>query len=156
MLIVGVDPGISGSIAFLNEKLQFLAAVPMPVMAYGKHQQVNGAAVAKIFKFWSGKADSVMVYMEQPQPIKGQGITSSCNFMMGFGVLQGVLAALGIPYKLVRPQEWKKQAGLIRQPKDMSRTLAQKLYPEVSLSKKKDIHKAEAILIAVYGEKKGE
>lgn len=152
----GIDPGLGGALAFVTDDLKCLAVIDMPVMAYGKKQQVNGAAVSKIFKSWSGKSGDIMVYLEQAQVIghkdgRHQGITSTANFLMGWGKIQGVLDTLEIPYKLVRPQEWKKRAGLLRQPKDMSRTLAQQLYPDVSLARKKDIGRAESLLIAHFG-----
>ena len=81
----------------------------------------------------------------------GQGVSSMFGFGVSYGILQGVIASLGIPSVLVTPQRWKKAAGLMGKPKDYARTLAQRLYPAAELSRKKDIGRADAILIARYG-----
>ena len=81
----------------------------------------------------------------------GQGVSSMFNFGMGYGAIQGVLAGLCVPLHLVTPQKWKKHQGLIGKDKDCARTLAQQLYPEASLARKKDIGRADAILIGDYG-----
>jgi crossover junction endodeoxyribonuclease RuvC len=80
------------------------------------------------------------------------------SFGCSFGVILGVLAALSIPLVLVRPQAWKKRAGLPgkRENKDAARTLAQQLYPLAELGRKKDIGRADAILIARFGAKESE
>src|SRR5690606_2041087 len=90
-------------------------------------------------------------YVEKVGAMPGQGVSSMFNFGMGVGVLQGVLAACGIPYFLVTPQSWKKRASLSGKDKDMARTMAQQLYPSASLGRKKDIGRADAMLIARYG-----
>ena len=52
----------------------------------------------------------------------------------------------------VRPAKWKKHFELINSSKDASRTKAIEMYPSISqqLSKKKDVNKSDAILIARY------
>jgi crossover junction endodeoxyribonuclease RuvC len=75
------------------------------------------------------------------------------NYSLGHssGIIMGVLSALGFSYELVRPQEWKKEFGLLKMQKDASRTVAQNLFPSVNLSLKKDEGRAEALLIAEWG-----
>ena len=85
----------------------------------------------------------------------GQGVASMFNFGMGYGIIQGVVSALGIPYELVTPQSWKKRAGLIGKDKDNARTMAQQLYPDAPLGRKKDIGRADALLIARFGNRIG-
>jgi crossover junction endodeoxyribonuclease RuvC len=75
------------------------------------------------------------------------------SFGVSYGVVQGVLASLFIPYILVRPAEWKKRAGLIGAEKDKARTIAQQLYPQAELARKRDVGRADAILIARHGAK---
>ena len=52
----------------------------------------------------------------------------------------------------VRPAKWKKYFNLIKTEKEASRTKAIEIFPQISgkLSKKKDVNKADAILIASF------
>lgn len=151
---IGIDPGLSGAVALLdgNDKIDDL--IDMPVMAStGKRQQVNGAELAKIIKLWQQDSEPITAYVEQVSAMPGQGVSSMFSFGKGCGVVEGVMAALGVPVVYVSPGAWKRRAGLIGKPKDMSRTLAQRLYPLAELGRKKDIGRAESILIAKYGAK---
>lgn len=148
-MFIGIDPGNTGALAALYPS-GTVEVHDMPTMANGKKQQVNAAAVAEILSEWSRRGSLVVV--EKVAAMPGQGVTSMFNFGMGYGVIQGVVAATGLPMRLVTPQSWKKPFGLIGKDKDMARTIAQQLYPNESLSRKKDIGRADAILIATYGQ----
>ena len=82
----------------------------------------------------------------------GQGVTSMFNFGQTFGAIKGVCAALELPIFFVRPSKWKKHFELINSSKDSSRTKVIEMYPSLSnqLSKKKDVNKSDAILIARF------
>ena len=144
---IGIDPGVSGALALLDDNNKLIEVVDMPVMPFGKtKRQVNAAELGKILP-----TKAVVAYLEQVSAFPGQGVTAMFNFGMSYGVIQGVLGALQIPVVFVTPQAWKKRAGLIGKNKDYARTLAQQLYPKANLSYKKNIGRAEAILIARYG-----
>jgi len=148
-MFAGIDPGVTGAIAFLNDDLSLIEVLDMPTMLLtGKKQQVNAAALANILRDWGNGATA---YLERVSAMPGQGVASMFNFGMGFGIIKGVLGALQIPMVLVSPVTWKKRAGLQGKEKDASRTLAQQLYPAAPLGRKKDIGRADAILIARYG-----
>lgn len=149
-MIIGIDPGNTGAIAFLDDD-GLINVEDMPLMANGKKKQVNAAELSKIISGMS-VMEQPHAYVEKVGAMPGQGVSSMFNFGMGYGVIQGVLAALEIPYTLVTPQRWKKAAGLIGKEKDNARTLAQQLYAEAPLGRKKDIGRADAILIARFGE----
>lgn len=149
---IGIDPGNTGAIALLNEHYELVSVWDMPLMANGKKQQVNASELAKILEYpGATRSGDLEAIVEKVGAMPGQGVSSMFNFGMGFGVIQGVLAARRIPYRLVAPPKWKKAAGLTGKDKDMARTLAQQLYPEAPLGRKKDIGRADAILIARYG-----
>ena len=154
---IGIDPGITGALALLEMvpdpgKSKVMAVLPMPVLPLGKHQQPNCDKLAEILVGWSHQAKiEPIVFLEEVHAMPGQGSVSMFNFGMGYGMVQGVLCATGLSYVLVRPQAWKKRAGLLNTEKDMARTRAQQLCPGTDLSLKKDIGKADAILIASYG-----
>ena len=154
MLIIGIDPGISGSICFLKDG-RILEVIEMPVMTEGKKnkKQVNGAQIYNEFlKRINKKEDEIRVVIEQVSAMPGQGVTSMFNFGQSFGILKGICSAMQLPMFFVRPAKWKKYFNLINSQKDASRTRAIEIFPYFStqLSKKKDSNKADAILIASF------
>ena len=155
MLIIGIDPGISGSICFFEDG-KILEVIEMPVMTEGKRnkKQVNGAQIYNEFlkRINKKKDDEVRVVIEQVSAMPGQGVTSMFNFGQSFGILKGICSAMQLPMFFVRPAKWKKYFNLINSQKDASRTRAIEIFPYFStqLSKKKDSNKADAILIASF------
>ena len=154
MLIIGIDPGISGSICFFKDG-RILEVIEMPVMTEGKKnkKQVNGAQIYNEFlKRINEKEDEIRVVIEQVSAMPGQGVTSMFNFGQSFGILKGICSAMQLPMFFVRPAKWKKYFNLINSQKDASRTRAIEIFPYFStqLSKKKDSNKADAILIASF------
>ena len=154
MLIIGIDPGISGSICFF-EKGRILDVIEMPVMTDGKKnkRQVNGAQIYnEILKRIDISKNEIRVVIEQVSAMPGQGVTSMFNFGQSFGILKGICSAMQLPMFFVRPAKWKKYFNLINSQKDASRTKAIEIFPYFSaqLSKKKDSNKADAILIASF------
>ena len=153
MRIIGIDPGLSGAIAVLEEK-KILGIFDMPVMAEGKKnkRQLNSAQLVNIIKEYIEKDIEITVVVEQVNAMPGQGVTSMFNFGQTFGAIKGVCAALNLPIFFVRPSKWKKHFELINSSKDASRTKVIEMYPSIAnqLKKKKDLNKSDAILIARY------
>ena len=154
MLIIGIDPGISGSICFFKDG-RILEVIEMPVMTEGKKnkKQVNGAQIYNEFlKRINKKEDEIRVVIAQVSAMPGQGVTSMFNFGQSYGILKGICSAMQLPMFFVRPAKWKKYFNLINSQKDASRTRAIEIFPYFStqLSKKKDSNKADAILIASF------
>ena len=155
MLIIGIDPGISGSICFLDNG-KILDVIEMPIMADGKKnkKQVNGSQVyneiSKRIKQFEKK--QIRVVIEHVSAMPGQGVTSMFNFGQSFGILKGICTAMQLPMYFVRPAKWKKYFNLLNSEKDASRTRAIEIFPYFSsqLSRKKDSNKADAILIASF------
>jgi crossover junction endodeoxyribonuclease RuvC len=155
MLIIGIDPGISGSICFFKDG-KIIDVVEMPTMTEGKKnkKQVNGSQIFNEISARIKKLDNkdVKVVVEQVSAMPGQGVTSMFNFGQSFGILKGICSAMQLPIYFVRPAKWKKYFNLINSEKDASRTRAIEIFPYFSshLSKKKDSNKADAILIASF------
>ncbi len=155
MLIIGIDPGISGSICFFqNGKIEDV--LEMPTMSEGKKnkRQVNGPQIFyEINRRINGiNKKDIKVVIEQVSAMPGQGVTSMFNFGQSFGILKGICSAMQLSVYYVRPAKWKKYFNLINSEKDASRTRAIEIFPYFSsqLSKKKDNNKADAILIASF------
>lgn len=153
MLIIGIDPGISGSICFFEDG-KIIEVIEMPVMTDGKKnkKQVNGAQIYNEFSKRINNNDDIRVVIEQVSAMPGQGVTSMFNFGQSYGILKGICSAMQLPMFFVRPAKWKKYFNLINSQKDASRTRAIEIFPYFStqLSKKKDSNKADAILIASF------
>ena len=152
MKIIGIDPGLSGGIAILDD-LKVFDIFDMPVMSEGKKNknQLNSAHLVNIIKKHIIPEDTYVI-VEQVSAMPGQGVTSMFNFGQTFGSIKGICAALNLPIFYVRPAKWKKHFELINSSKDASRTKVIEMYPSIStrLSRKKDVNKADAILIARY------
>ncbi len=155
MLVIGIDPGISGSICFFQDG-KINDVVEMPTMTEGKKnkKQVNGSQIFNEISHRIKKIDKkdIRVVIEQVSAMPGQGVTSMFNFGQSFGILKGICSAMQLPIYFVRPAKWKKYFNLINSEKDASRTRAIEIFPYFSsqLSRKKDSNKADAILIASF------
>ena len=155
MMIIGIDPGISGSICFFQDGI-IKDVIEMPTMTDGKKnkRQVNGAQIFNEISERIDKFDkkNIKVVIEQVSAMPGQGVTSMFNFGQSFGILKGICTAMQLPMYFVRPAKWKKYFGLIKTEKDASRTKVIEIFPYISseLSRKKDSNKADAVLIASF------
>ncbi len=155
MLIIGIDPGISGAICFF-ENGEVKDIIDMPVMADGKKnkKQINGSQIYnEIFSRTKNhlKKD-IHVVIEQVSAMPGQGVTSMFNFGQSFGVVKGICSAMQLSMYFVRPMRWKKYFNLLKTEKEASRSKAIEIFPYISskLLRKKDSNKADAILISSY------
>ena len=142
--ICGIDPGMSGAVAFYFLKEQAINSYDMPKVA----KSVDAAALCSLLEIMQPD----IAVLEQVASRPGQSAPAMFNFGVGFGVIQGVLSARGIPTHLVSPQRWKRHFRLDSD-KEKSRELALRLWPARSdlFSLKKHEGRAEAALIARYG-----
>ena len=155
MLIIGIDPGITGAICFF-ENGEIKDIIEMPSMAEGKKnkRQINGPQIVNEIqkRIENIPKKNIFVVVEHVSAMPGQGVTSMFNFGQSFGVIKGICSALKLPIYFVRPVKWKKYFNLIKTDKEASRSKAIQIFPYLSskLSKKKDNNKADAILIASF------
>ena len=146
MLIIGIDPGISGSICFFEDG-KILDVVEMPTMTEGKKnkRQVNGSQIYNEISKRIKQIDKkdIKVIIEQVSAMPGQGVTSMFNFGQSYGILKGMCSAMQLSMYFVRPAKWKKYFNLINSEKDASRTKAIEIFPYFSsnLAKKKTLIK---------------
>ena len=91
MLIIGIDPGLSGAICFLKDG-KILDVVEMPTMTEGKKnkKQVNGSQIYNEVSNRVKEIDKkdIKVIIEQVSAMPGQGVTSMFNFGQSFGILK--------------------------------------------------------------------
>lgn len=152
-MIFGIDPGVSGAIVALNNDGSMHRHIVMPVLKTDtdKRSRIDGAVIADFFREYAGQRNTATV--EHVGPMPTDGATNAFTFGHGAGVIEGVLQALEIPYTKVRPQAWKKGAGLTGKDKDASRLSAMKLYPGLRVLdlKGKGQAVADAIFVARFG-----
>jgi crossover junction endodeoxyribonuclease RuvC len=156
MIIIGIDPGLSGGLAALVDGLPML--LPMPV-ADG---EIDGNAVRLWLdeRRWAG--GKAMVFLEKVHSMPKQGVASTFTFAAGWGLIRGILTGLCIPYQLVTPQAWQKEllAGLDRtDTKAAAYLFASRLWPTVDWRASDRCRKphsgiVDAACIAEYGRRK--
>lgn len=142
--VMGVDPGCSGAVAFFfPEHRSRVAVYDMPVIG----KEINAAELSALMLQY--KPDVAIVEAVHAMP--RQGVSSSFNFGMAYGMARGVISALNVPTHLVSPTKWKKHYNLTSD-KEKSRKLAILMWPSTNLfNRKKDDGRAEAALLALYG-----
>lgn len=150
---LGIDPGISGAIAVLDENEDIVQIFDMPTLEVitgkSKKQRVNPQSIVSELKLF--KDQRIEGLIEQVNAMPNQGVTSMFSFGRSLGILEGVLAGLDIPYNLVTPTVWKKRMG-VNSSKDGARELAMRTWSSKSelFKRKKDDGRAEAALLALY------
>ena len=150
---IGIDPGLGGALGFIAHDLpESPWVVDMPVIEHGGgfvKRAVDLPELARELKLLQVIGDPYAT-MEKVHAFPGQGSSSMFSLGMSFWGVAGALAALGIPLRLVEPREWKGAYGLDKD-KAKSVELANKMFPSIKLTRKKDHGRAEALLIAAYG-----
>jgi crossover junction endodeoxyribonuclease RuvC len=154
MIILGIDPGLSGALALYNTSDQTVEVFDMPVLELVRNgktkREVSAQALANLLAGTTIKA----AFVERVNAMPGQGVTSVFSFGRSTGIVEGILAAYDIPTTLVTPQAWQKAVGQ-RAGKDGGRERAMQLFPAQAdlFQRKKDDGRSDAALIAYYGAK---
>ena len=150
-MILAVDPGASGALAFLDlaaGKLEILDMPTVEVKRGAKNKtEISPQMLAALIR---GRAPLVAV-LERVGAMPGQGTASMFQFGRGVGMLEGTLAALQIPTEYVAPLVWQKAVGS-RDGKDGNRQRAVELFPAYAglFARKKDNGRADAALMAYW------
>jgi hypothetical protein len=152
MLVVGIDPGLSGALAFYNTLDGALQTFDMPVHLLtrgGKaKREIDVHSLATLLR-----ADKVgHCFLEKVSSMPGQGSSSVFAFGKSVGIIIGILGTIGIPMTEVAPVTWKKRLQ-VPAAKAGARARASWLFPEAAdqWSLVKHDGRAEAALIALWG-----
>ena len=154
MIYIGVDPGKNGGIAVIGYKNK-QEQNKRKIDVYVYQDDILIKLVKDLAYFRNVLKEDSICYLEQVHAMPKQGVSSTFNFGMNFGFIQGVLKAYAIPYELVTPQKWKKEFSCTSD-KNTSIEVCKRLFPNVNLKatdrcKKDHDGIAEALLIAEYG-----
>jgi crossover junction endodeoxyribonuclease RuvC len=155
-VIIGIDPGLSGALAVLTpeDTLETLWDTPTLTLRTrrGTRQEYDVPGMAGLLRPYRDAQTHVVI--EEAQAMPGQGTRSMFTIGLGMGVWLGILATLGLTHTRVRPSVWKKALGLGKD-KEASRLRAMQLYPGADLRRRKDHGRAEALLLAFWGQRQG-
>lgn len=140
MIYIGIDPGLSGGIAALNQNGEVTDCLKMP--------ETDADVLAALRSILGGEtSEGRRAVLEKVHAMPKQGVTSVFTFGKGYGALRMALAALEIPYDEVAPQRWQKALGcLTKGDKNVSKAKAQQLFPQVKVTHAV----ADALLLSEY------
>jgi crossover junction endodeoxyribonuclease RuvC len=154
MIIIGIDPGLYGAIAFLDTRGKGILRIEdMPLIEVKKKNRTEKMVSLRLLLCACPINETV--WLEEPSAMPGQGVSSTFKFGRLVGQIEGILAANGNVTNLVSPRVWKEAMGLGRD-KDLSRAMATQLWPDRAeeFKRKKDDGRAEACLLAEYGRRR--
>lgn len=142
--IMGIDPGVSGAVAFyFPDQRAGISAYDVPIVG----KEINASALHDLIHQYAPDLAVIEIVHSMPK----QGVASSFNFGMSYGIAKGVVGSLHIPTINVAPTKWKKHFGLTAD-KEQARALAISTWPfSEHFRRKKDNGRAEAALLALYG-----
>ena len=145
-MILGIDPGISGAIAWVADTGHLIRVADMPTIEVNGKKKVSPQQLVAMLE----EHDDLikMVAIEDVGAMPGQGVTSMFGFGYSAGILAGVCAGLKLPVALYRPAVWKRAAG-VPADKGAARQMAQRFWPGCrDFDRAKDDGRAEAALLA--------
>ena len=146
MIYLGIDAGsVNGALGAINHNGEYVDSFMI------EHKDKHICALvfkSRILSIVDPK-EGAQICMEQVHAMPKQGISSTWNFARAVGVISAVCELTNYPFHLVSPQKWKKHFNLTAD-KNEALDLARKLFPKAPLKLKKDINRAEALLIAEY------
>lgn len=142
MIVVGIDPGLTGAAAKLVDG-ELIDVFDMP----NYDGRVDARELSLRLREWG---TPYMVVIEDVHSMPGQGVSSTFKFGRSVGAIEGVIGALSYPHTRLTPQRWKQKMGLVGKDKDASRGMARELWPIYAdqFARKKDDGRADAALIA--------
>jgi crossover junction endodeoxyribonuclease RuvC len=153
VILAGLDPGLQGAFAFIDGDGAVIGIGDLPTHIVGK---ANGKLRIELdlhgFCNVLRECKPDQVTIEQVGPMPKQGISSTARFTYACGAVYGAVVAMGIPVSFVTPQRWQQHHRIRKGPDDAVHKVLQ-LYPALheSLKRKKDHHRADAVLIALHG-----
>ena len=144
MINIGIDPGKRGGYSWIWGSTV-------------RSHPWDDVFFVQDMKCLAATGETCVAAVEKVGAMPGQGTVSMFSFGQSFGFILGVLTALGIPFQLVPPREWKKAFGL-NSSKTKSIEVCHRLFPEIDLKRTDRCRTesdgiAEAALIALYAKR---
>jgi len=148
-MILAIDPGASGALAFFNPEAGTLEIIDTPVVEVKRGQKLKKEISPQMLSAIIRSRKPQIAILELVSARPGQGVSSMFQFGRGVGMYEGALAALEIPVTYITPLGWQKAVNA-RSGKDGNRQRAAEIYPAYAhlFSRKKDDGRADAALMA--------
>jgi crossover junction endodeoxyribonuclease RuvC len=155
-IFIGIDPGLHGAVTAVDGKFQVLGLEDTPVFSVGGKLAYNIPEMAALLRRFALMGEPLAV-LEQAQAMPGQGVSSTFSTGYGLGLWSGILGALEIPYRAVRPSVWTRKIldGAPGQGKARVIAFASKMFPAAELipegCRKPRDGRADALALACWG-----
>lgn len=152
-LVLGVDPGALGGLAWVDELGDLIAIEDTPIVSMRSGRTMKNRIAVQAFAALVPSRRPAHAVIERVGSMPGQGVSSTFAFGFGAGLLEGALAGMLIPITAVVPQVWKREMKLASSDKNLSRQRAMQLWPASAslFSRVKDDGRAESALLALWG-----
>jgi Holliday junction resolvasome RuvABC endonuclease subunit len=155
---IGIDPGLTGALVCLDGAGYIRRMTVMPTVKIGKGNKLDAKAISSWIKKCFTEEMVRMVAIEEQRAMHKQGVTSTFTTGRGYGIIEGIVSALELPYEIVRPIDWQKvmfRGSPKGKGKALSKSIAQQLFPNETFKKSdrcKNLHDGltDAVLIAEY------
>ncbi len=156
MIIVGIDPGLTGAVAAVDSAgrctVEDMPTVDLPGAGLVR-RRVDGLALARMLRNMVPAGHACLVVIEDVQAMGGSAVQTMGSMMRSVGSTEAAVEILRMPIKRALPRTWKKFYGLASEKADSLR-IARELYPTAPLKLAKHHNRAEALLLAHYGQAK--
>jgi crossover junction endodeoxyribonuclease RuvC len=154
---IGIDPGITGAIGAIRGD-ELVGVMDLRTMESGRCKWIDADDLIRVLREFRGSGPA-RVYVEHTHAMPGNGAQAANSQGLTLGSILAVLQVCAIPFELVSPARWKRYHGLIHPPgttdgvrKSASLSRARQLYPAAELELVKHHNRAEALLIADFGQ----
>lgn len=146
-MILAIDPGKTGALAWISSDGHLIEVIDMPVIEVRGKARISASSLADEIEFRGDRRPSLIV-IEGVGAMPGQGVSSMFNFGYGAGLIEGVAAGLRVPVSIVQASQWKRKAG-VPADKGAARQMASRLWPGAAdkFKRVKDDGRADAALL---------
>lgn len=163
-MIIAIDPGLSGAICLMDKDKTVLFHEPMPLIG----EELDLKSLSSIFMELKTNFHIQLVILERAGCRPGQSAQSGLKTGRNYGILEGIVSTLGLPYKEISSQSWTKPLQAIKNKegaslnqkyklrKERNTREAQKMFPNLDLrasdrARVPHSGKVDSLLIANYG-----
>lgn len=152
-MLISADPGITGALAVYDWRTGYVATYAIPVAPTGPdgRNRVDPVELASLVSCLAMLEPAAAVF-ENTNGRGGQDAAAAYQFGRAAGILEGQLAAAGVPIVFVSPAAWKPRLG-VPSNKRQARARATVLLPEAAhlWRLQRDHGHAEAAMLGYYG-----
>jgi crossover junction endodeoxyribonuclease RuvC len=154
-LVLGVDPGLTGALAFFDlsaSNIESVFDMPVKKIRNSRGRVKTVIDIETLATLISVRAPFIVgAAIEEVGAAPHQGLSSTFNFGYSAGIIRGLVAANFIKTIMIRPAVWKSALGLSSD-KQESRNRAKAAFAAKAtlFNRARDDGRAEAALLAMF------